>query len=651
MNFSRPQLLTRAFRTQLRHQYISMNYLSVDNISKRIGEKQLFEGVSFGLDQGQKMALIAKNGAGKTSMLKIIAGQDVPDTGEVAFPKEVSIGFLPQVPRLNDEHTVTEAVYASENEQVQAVKEYDASLEKASSGTEESIEALQRATSRMDDLKAWDLEALVKKVLFQLNITDLQQPVTELSGGQRKRVALAKLIIDAPDLLIFDEPTNHLDVEMIEWLEEYLSRSTISLLLVTHDRYFLDRICTHILELDGGQVYKYEGNYARYLQEKEKRIADEAANVDKAKNLYKKELEWMRRMPKARGTKAKYRIDNFHDLKKKAHSGQQDKDLDLDVQMSRMGKKILELYDLSKSYGDLCILDQFNYTFKKKERVGIIGKNGVGKSTFLNLIMGLETPDAGKVVTGETVVFGYYHQQGLQLAEDKRVIEVVKDIAEVIPVGKKGEMMTASQFLQRFQFSPAMQYTYVSQLSGGERRRLYLLTVLVKNPNFLILDEPTNDLDLQTLQTLEAFLDDYPGCLIIVSHDRYFMDRLVDHLFVFEGQGRIKDFNGRYTDYKAWRDEREKEKRQAEKARKEESPVKDEPPKERKKPSFKERREFEALEKEIEALEEEKAALSEKMNGGESDFEKLQEWGERFEEVNRLIDEKSERWIELSEWA
>lgn len=629
-----------------------MNYLSVDNISKRIGEKQLFEGVSFGLEQGQKMALVARNGAGKTSMLKIIAGEDVPDTGEVAFPKDLSVGFLSQVPQLNDAHTVTEEIYSSDNEQIQAVKWYEEALEQASDGTEKSINNLQDAAARMDDLKAWDLEALVKKVLFQLNITNLHQPVSKLSGGQRKRIALAKLIIDSPDLLIFDEPTNHLDVEMIEWLEEYLSRSTVSLLLVTHDRYFLDRICTHILELDGGQVYKYEGNYGRYLQEKEKRMADEASNIDKAKNLYKKELEWMRRMPKARSTKAKYRVDNFENVKKKAHSATQEKGLELEVQMSRMGKKILEIYDLNKQYGDLVITEDFNYIFKRKERVGIIGKNGVGKSTFLNMIMGLESPDSGQIITGETIIFGYYHQQGLKLDADKRVIEVVKEIAEVIPVGKKGEVITASQFLQRFQFPPATQYTYVSQLSGGEKRRLHLLTILVKNPNFLILDEPTNDLDLQTLQILEEFLDDYPGCLIVVSHDRYFMDRLVDHLFVFEGEGQIKDFNGKYTEYRAWKEEQEKEKKQLEKSAKAtvSTPV-PEAKQEKRKLSFKEKQEFESLEAEIEQLEEQKSALSEKMNNGESDFEKLQEWSQQFEELGRLIDAKSERWLELSELA
>ncbi len=628
-----------------------MNYLSVDNISKRIGEKTLFEGVSFGLDQGQKMALVARNGAGKTSMLKIIAGIDESDTGEVAFPKDLSVGYLPQVPILDNNHTVLEAIYTSEHDNMKALKAYELALEKANDGTEASIQTLQQATAKMDDLKAWDFEALVKKVLFQLNITNLSQPVHKLSGGQKKRVALAKIIIDEPDLLIFDEPTNHLDVEMIEWLEEYLNRSTISLLLVTHDRYFLDRICTHILELDNGSLYKYEGNYERYLQEKEHRMQTEAAQVDKAKNLYKTELEWMRRMPKARSTKAKYRIDNFQDVKKKAHSGNQEKDLDLQVQMSRMGKKILELHHIEKRFGDLTILEGFEYIFKKKERVGIVGKNGVGKSTFLNMIMGLEKPDSGQIVTGETIVFGYYNQQGLKLDEDKRVIEVVKDIAEVIPVGKKGEMISASQFLQRFQFPPAMQYTYVSQLSGGEKRRLHLLTILVKNPNFLILDEPTNDLDLATLQTLESFLDDFPGCLIIVSHDRYFMDRLVDHLFIFEGEGVVKDFNGKYTEYREWKKEQEKQQKQEEKEKAQE-PIPSKAPeqkKEKKRMSFKEKREFEILEQELEALEEEKESLSASMNSGEGDYEQLQEWAQRFEEVNKLISEKEERWLELSE--
>jgi ATP-binding cassette subfamily F protein uup len=628
-----------------------MNYLSVDNISKRIGEKVLFEGVSFGLAQGQKMALVARNGAGKTSMLKIIAGLDEPDAGQVAVQREISVGFLPQEPQLNEALTAVEEIYSAGHPAMLALRAYDQALEAAGRNEPGAEARLQQASAALDDLKAWDFEAHVRKVLFQLNITNLHQPVAKLSGGQRKRLALAKLIIETPDLLILDEPTNHLDLDMIEWLEGYLSRQQVSLLLVTHDRYFLDRICTHILELDHGRVFKYEGNYERYLLEKDKRLADEASGVDKAQNLMRKELEWMRRMPKARGTKAKYRIDNFYDLQRKAQSGRQEQDLQLELRMSRMGGKILELHGVTKRFGPLTILDDFEYVFKKQERIGIVGRNGVGKSTFLNMIMGLEAPDAGEIVTGETVVFGYYHQQGLKLEEDKRVIDVVKDIAEVIPVGKKGETISASQFLQRFQFPPEAQYTFASQLSGGERRRLHLLTVLVKNPNFLILDEPTNDLDLATLQTLEAFLDDYPGCLIIVSHDRYFMDRLADHLFIFEGEGKVKDFNGKYTEYRDWKQEQEREEAaQAKQAAAAQAPKPAAAPAAKRKMSFKEQREFEALEGEIEALEAEKAELAERMNRG-GGYADLQAWAERIDAIETLLEAKSDRWLELSDLA
>lgn len=626
-----------------------MNYLSVENLTKSYGERVLFSNINFGLEKGQKTALVARNGSGKTTLMRIIMGLDDPDSGEVAIQKSISVGFLPQVPIFDESKSVIETIFTANNPMVQAVKEYELALEKAQSGTEASIDRLQKASAVMDDLKAWDFENDLKRTLSKLNITNLQQPVNHLSGGQRKRVALAKVIIENPDLIILDEPTNHLDVEMIEWLEEYLSRANISLFLVTHDRYFLDRICTHIIELENNQIYKYEGNYESYLLKKEEREAQEASTVEKAKNLMRKELEWMRRMPKARGTKAKYRVDAFYKLEKKAKGGNKQKDLKLDVQMSRMGSKILELDGVDKRFDDLTILQDFNYVFKKKERVGIVGKNGVGKSTFLNIIMGLEQADNGEVTTGETVVFGYYNQQGLQLPEDKLVIDVVKEIAEVIPIGKKGETLSASQFLNLFLFPPKMQQTPVSKLSGGEKRRLHLLTILVKNPNFLILDEPTNDLDLQTLQTLEEFLDSFQGCVIIVTHDRYFMDRLVDHLFIFEGDGVVKDFNGKYTEYRDWRLEQEKEAKKAEKEAKAAPVV--QKSQEKKKLSYKEKIEYENLESEIEALEEEKSKLEDKLGSGETDHQKLQEWSERISELIQQIDEKSERWLELSEYA
>jgi len=626
-----------------------MNYLSVDNLTKSYGERVLFSDISFGLDKGQKTALVAKNGSGKTTLMRIIMGLDDPDSGKVAVQKNVSVGFLPQVPIFDESKTVIETIFTAQNPMIQAIKEYEIALKAAESGTEASIERLQTASAQMDDLKAWDYDTELKRTLSKLNVNNLQQVMSELSGGQRKRVALAKVIIEQPDMLIMDEPTNHLDIEMIEWLEEYLSRANISLFLVTHDRYFLDRICTHIIELENNQIYKYEGNYEHYLLKKEEREANELASADKARNLMKKELEWMRRMPKARGTKAKYRIDNFYELEKKAKGPNRQKDLKLDVQMSRMGSKILELKGINKAFDDLVILKDFEYVFKKKERVGIVGKNGVGKSTFLNIIMGLEQADAGEIMTGETVVFGYYNQQGLKLPADKRVLDVVKDIAEVIPVGKKGETLTASQFLNLFLFPPKMQQTPVSKLSGGEKRRLHLLTILVKNPNFLILDEPTNDLDLQTLQVLEEFLETFQGCVIVVTHDRYFMDKLVDHLFVFEGEGKIKDFNGKYADYRDWKQEEEKEAKKLEKAAKPKTTHR--APQEKKKLSFKEKQEYEKLESEIEQLEEEKEQLEANLGSGELDHQKLQEWSERIAEIIKLVDEKTERWLELAEFV
>jgi ATP-binding cassette subfamily F protein uup len=530
-----------------------MNLLSIENLSKSYGEKQLFKDLTFGISQGEKVALVARNGTGKSTLLRILCNKDNADSGRVVFRKDLRISFLDQNPEFNEELSIIDAVLLSENEITIAIKRYEKLIEEQ---TDEISAAqskdLEEAIAMMDKTNAWAYEVRVKQVLDKLGLVKLSQQLKTLSGGQKKRVALAKVLIEEPDLLIMDEPTNHLDVDMIEWLEEYLENKDLSLFLVTHDRYFLDNVCNKIIELDQQKLYTYQGNYSYFLEKKAEREFNSAREVDKAQNLMRKELEWIRRMPKARGTKSKSRVDAFYDLKEKATDKRQIAEMELNVKMSRIGGKVIEMKKVYKSYDDFNILKGFDYTFKTGERIGIVGKNGIGKTTFLNLITGKELPDSGKINVGETIVFGYYSQAGLTLKEDKRVIEVVKDnIAEVISLGD-GSKVSASQFLTLFQFPPEMQYTYVSKLSGGEKRRLFLLTVLVKNPNFLILDEPTNDLDLLTLQTLEEFLLHFKGCLVVVSHDRYFMDKLVDHLFVFEGDGIVKDFTGNYRE---WRDE------------------------------------------------------------------------------------------------
>ena len=522
-----------------------MNYLSVENISKSYGARTLFKNISFGISEGQKVALVAKNGTGKTSILKILSGDEKPDTGLVTYRKNLKVGYLSQDPILEEGHSILQNVLSAENPITRAIKVYEEALENP-----DNTEAYQRAFDTMDQLQAWDYEAQVKQILGKLGLHEHSAVVDKLSGGQRKRVALAKTLISKPELLILDEPTNHLDVEMIEWLEEYLSQSSITLFMVTHDRYFLEVICDNILELENATLYQHPGNYSSFLERKAEREEIEGVNIGKAKNLMRKELEWIRRQPKARGTKSKARISSFHDLKKDAGKKIEDEKLQMDIKMTRMGSKILELHKLKKAYGELKILESFDYVFKRGERVGIVGKNGVGKSTFLKIITGEEDIDGGKIITGETIKFGFYTQSGIKLDNEKRVIDVVKDIAEYIPVGRKGGDISASQMLERFLFDGDRQYTYVSKLSGGEKRRLYLLTVLMKNPNFLILDEPTNDLDILTLNVLEDFLMEFGGCLLIVTHDRYFMDKLTDHLFVFEGDGMVKDFPGNYTEYK-----------------------------------------------------------------------------------------------------
>lgn len=622
-----------------------MNYLSVENLGKNYGERILFEGLTFGLSQGDKMALIANNGTGKSSLLKIIAGSDIADEGTVTLRNGIKIGYLAQEPNFDQSLSIQELINTTHTDIMKLIHEYEESLEDQSENfNEQTQKRLEEVSAQMDEANAWDYERQMKQILSKFNIQDLNQKVGDLSGGQQKRLSLAMLLLDNPELLLLDEPTNHLDMDMIEWLEKYLQQQKITLLMVTHDRYFLDRVCNHILELEDGNLYHHKGNYAYFLEKRAEREAAFDIEISKAGKLLKKELEWMRRSPKARTTKSKSRISNFYKIKEKAHSKKVKQELQLEVKMSRIGGKILELKKVYKSYGGLEILKGFDYTFKKGERIGIIGKNGVGKSTFLNIITQKETADSGKINTGETIVYGYFSQQGIQLKEDKRVIEVLKDIADVI-VMADGKKISASQLLQHFMFTPDMQYTYVSKLSGGERRRLYLLTVLMKNPNFLILDEPTNDLDLLTLNKLEEFLLQFKGCLILVSHDRYFMDKLTDHLFVFKGNGLIEDHYCSYSEYRERQQFEEKEIKQAEKETVEKPKLKET----KKKLSYKEKYEYEQLEKEIEQLEIEKKNLEAQLSSLNLDFESMNEITTKLGYVISQIDEKSFRWMELDE--
>ena len=616
-----------------------MNYLSVQDLGKSYGVQTLFKGLNFGVDQGQKVALVARNGTGKTTILRALAGMEPPDTGEIVYRKGIQVAFLKQESDFGDAKTVFEAIYESENPILLAIRAYEAALLNP-----DDTNIFQKAFDQMDRMEAWDYEVKVKTILSKLKLDDLQQEVSILSGGQRKRLSLAKILIDQPDFLILDEPTNHLDLEMIEWLQEYLSKEQITLFIVTHDRYFLDAICNEILELEEGDLYRYKGNYTYYLEKKEERQAILQTNIDKAKNLYSKELEWMRRQPKARGTKSKARIESFYDVEKSAKKKIKNDKIQLEVQMTRLGSKILELHKVSKAYGDLKILDQFTYTFKKRDRVGIVGKNGVGKTTVLNMLTGTESIDAGKIVVGDTVEIGYYTQKGMKMDEGKRVIEIVRDIAEYIPlVG--GRKMTAAQLLERFLFSKDAQWKHVSVLSGGEKKRLYLLTILMKNPNFLILDEPTNDLDLITLKVLEDFLDEFEGCMITVSHDRYFMDRLVDHLFIFEGEGQVRDFPGNYTDYRSHISQADKLKQTKPK----DKVVKDKVTKGKRKLTYNEKKEYDTIELVIDALEQEKTSIGSKFNDPDLNPEKMKELGKRIKEIDDEIAEKTDRWMELAE--
>ena len=616
---------------------ISVNYLSVENISKSYGERILFEDISFGINKDQKVAFVAKNGSGKTSILNIINGLDVPDTGQVVCRKGISLAYLAQKDALNPNLTIEETIFATDNTVLSIVNQYEKALKNPNDS-----DAYQTAFDLMEHYNAWDFETQYKQILSKLKLEDLSLKVGALSGGQKKRLSLAIVLINKPDLLILDEPTNHLDLEMIEWLEAFFAKEKITLFMVTHDRYFLERVCNEILELDNGKIYKYKGNYSYYLEKKEERIQLEQVTTEKAKNLFKKELEWMRRQPKARTTKSKSRIDDFYEIKEKAQQRRKDHKVQLEIQMERLGSKILELHKLQKSFTDNLILNGFDYVFKRGERIGIIGKNGTGKSSFLNIITQKIPLDGGKVVVGETIKFGYYTQTGIVIKEGQKVIEVIKEFGEFIPL-TKGRKISASQLLERFLFDKKKQYDFVEKLSGGEQKRLYLCAVLIQNPNFLILDEPTNDLDVVTLNVLENFLLDYPGNLLVVSHDRYFMDKIVDALFVFRGDGVVENFPGNYSDFRTYDSSTDNQTI--------EQVVEQ---KEYKKPStksvlsFNEKREFGSLEVEIERLQKRKSTIENQFLQVEILPEDIAEKSEELQEIISALEQKEERWLEIS---
>jgi ATP-binding cassette subfamily F protein uup len=624
-----------------------MNFLSVEGLTKSYGDKMLFSDVTFGIDQGQKVALVAKNGSGKTTLLKCLMDAEPYDSGRVVYRKDVSVVFMQQVDQLHPDSTILEAVFDHDLPEIKAVKKYNEAL---LTGNED---LLNEVYQELTDLNAWDIEVKVSQILSVLKLNDSSLKVSQLSGGQKKRVALAKVLISEADFLILDEPTNHLDLDMIEWLEEYLSKSNSTILMVTHDRYFLEVVCDTILELADQTLYRYKGNFSYFLEKKAERQEQLQSTIDKARNTFKKELEWIRRQPKARGTKQKARVESFQDVKKTAFQRIQEDEMDIPVKMERLGTKILEMHKVSKSFPDRLILNQLSYVFKRKERLGIVGNNGTGKSTFLNIIQGLESVDAGSVVVGDTVVFGYYNQELIQVPEDKKVIDVIRDIAEYIPL-EKGRQMSAAQFLEKFLFPRDMHYHFVHKLSGGEKRRLKLMTVLMKNPNFLILDEPTNDLDIFVMSVLEDYLRSFEGCLVVVSHDRYFMDKMVDHLFVFQGQGKIKDLVGNYTEYRKDLLNTDKDTKS--------TTIKDLPveividkPKEsvktdKRKLSYKEKSEFDNLEKELSQLEEKKDALTQILSDATKSNQEIMDAGVELSKVVSSIDEKTERWLELSEF-
>ena len=615
-----------------------MNYLSVENISKSYGERVLFEDISFGINKDQKVAFVAKNGSGKTSILNIIAGLDTPDTGKIVTRKEISMAYLSQNDVLNPDLTIEETIFATENKILSIVNQYEKALKNL-----EDTDAYQAAFELMEQYNAWDFETQYKQILSKLKLDDLKVKVKGLSGGQKKRLALAIILISRPDLLILDEPTNHLDLEMIEWLEEYFAKESITLFMVTHDRFFLERVCNEIIELDNGKLYQYKGNYSYYLEKKEERIASENASVDKAQNLFVKELAWMRRQPKARTTKSKSRQDDFYVIKEKAESRRKENVVELEINMERMGSKIIELVKLNKSFKDRVILDDFTYAFQRGERIGIIGKNGTGKSTFLNIMTQTMPPDSGKVIVGDTIKIGYYTQSGINPKPGQKVIDIIKEYGEYIPL-TKGKIISASQLLERFLFDPKKQYDFVDKLSGGELKRLYLCTVLIQNPNFLILDEPTNDLDIVTLNVLESFLLDFPGNLLVVSHDRYFMDKIVDHLFVFRGEGEVEDFPGNYSDFRAYEDSADIQQKEDNKSEK----------KDWKQQNittgltFNEQKEYQKIEREIKDLELDKIKIEELFSEGKVIDDAIEKKANELQNIIKKIEEKEERWFELS---
>ncbi len=619
--------------------------LQIENISKSFGDLVLFNDISFTIEERQRIGLIACNGKGKSTLLKVIAGEEPYEGGKITLRNDLRVGYLEQEPDFDGDLTVIEACMQRSSEKASVIARYEQAI------ANDDHSGLQHLMEEMDRLEAWDYENRAKQVLTKLKITNVNQPVKELSGGQKKRVALAAVLIEQPDLMILDEPTNHLDLEMVEWLEEYLSRMSGSLLMVTHDRYFLDNVCNEIIEIDDRRVYRYKGNYSYFLQKREERLQNLAAETARARNLMRKELDWMRRQPQARAHKAKYRIDAFYKLEEKAAAMRDDSKVSLEIKSQYIGNKIFVLKALSKAFGSKVITKDFYYTFARYEKLGIVGNNGTGKSTFIKMLLGRTAPDSGTIEVGETVKWGYYSQDGLSFNEQMKVIDVVKDIAEVIPVA--GKMLSASQFLQHFLFSPEKQHNYVYKLSGGEKRRLYLCTVLMSNPNFLVLDEPTNDLDIETLQVLEEYLCDFKGCVIVVSHDRYFMDKVVDHIFVFGGEGDIKDFPGNYSDWRDWREEEKATvaKEAAAKAAKNEPQKQSYRTETKRKLTFKERKEYEGLEEEIMMLEEEKSTLEQEMSSGTLDNDTLLKKAARIEIVMGLIEEKTNRWIELSEFA
>ena len=617
-----------------------VSYLQVENLTKSFGDLVLFNQISFGVAEGQRIGLIAKNGSGKTTLLNILAGIESYDEGKITYRRDLRVGYLEQSPHYPGELTVLEACFYHGNDIVQLIKEYEECMETLGNPGMEDL------LVRMEHAKAWDYERKAKQILSQLKIRDFNQQIQYLSGGQLKRVALANVLISEPDLVIMDEPTNHLDLEMTEWLEEYLNRGSLSLLMVTHDRYFLDRVCSEIIEIDNKQIYSYKGNYSYYLEKRQERIEATNAEIARANNLYRTELEWMRRMPQARGHKARYREEAFYDLDKVAKQRFNNNQVKLDMKASYIGSKIFEAEHLNKRFDDLVILDDFSYIFARYEKMGIVGKNGTGKSTFIKILMGLQKPDSGRLDIGETVRFGYYSQEGLEFDEQMKVIDVITDIAEVVELGN-GKKLTASQFLQYFLFTPETQHSYVYKLSGGERRRLYLCTILMRNPNFLVLDEPTNDLDIVTLQVLEEYLQNFKGCVIVVSHDRYFMDKVVDHLLVFNGHGDIRDFPGNYSDYREWKlckEEHDKEQNKPKEEKTQRVRLND-----KRRMTFKEKKEFESLEKEIAQLEEEKKSIEDALCSGMLDVEEITEKSKRLPALNDELDEKSMRWLELSE--